>query len=95
MKYTVSKIILLLIYAIAGAGLLGLVSQSMGSTALNISAVLVGIHILELIFVYKYVKRYTGPGGLAASIALTLLFGLLHWRPLAQTPSATATKDAP
>ena len=30
---------------------------------------------------YKHVRLYRGP--LAASVVLTLLFGLLHWKPLA------------
>ena len=31
---------------------------------------------------FKHVRKYRGP--LAVSVLLTLLFGLLHWKPLAQ-----------
>ena len=30
---------------------------------------------------FKHVRLYRGP--LAASVVLTLLFGLLHWKPMA------------
>jgi hypothetical protein len=43
--------------------------------------ILVFIHTLELAFVFKHVRSYKGP--VALSILLTLLFGLLHWKPLA------------
>ncbi len=39
------------------------------------------IHVIEMAVMFKHVKRYPGP--LAVSMALTLLFGMLHWKPLA------------
>jgi hypothetical protein len=44
--------------------------------------VLLLIHALEVLFAFKHVRLYKGP--LAISVVLTLLFGLLHWRPLAR-----------
>ena len=44
--------------------------------------VLLLIHVLEVLFAFKLVRLYKGP--LAVSVLLTLLFGLLHWKPLAQ-----------
>jgi hypothetical protein len=44
--------------------------------------ILLAAHTLELLFAYKSVQRYRGP--LVDSIALTLLFGLLHWKPLSK-----------
>gem|GEM_PF-561019 len=44
--------------------------------------VLLLIHALEVLFAFKHVRLYKGP--LAVSVLLTLLFGLLHWKPLAQ-----------
>jgi hypothetical protein len=44
--------------------------------------ILLAAHTLELLFAYKSVQRYSGP--LVDSIALTLLFGLLHWKPLSK-----------
>ena len=46
--------------------------------------ILLAAHTLELLFAFKSVQRYRGP--LIDSIALTLLFGLLHWKPLAKNP---------
>lgn len=45
-------------------------------------AILLGAHVLEALVALQYVKRY--PGQLVDSIALTLLFGFLHWLPLKQ-----------
>lgn len=43
-------------------------------------------HAVELALFFKHVKRYPGP--LLSSIALTLLFGFLHWLPLARAAGA-------
>lgn len=47
----------------------------------QLAAALLLIHLLELLLAFRHVRRYRGP--LVLSIALTLLFGLLHWKPLA------------
>jgi hypothetical protein len=39
---------------------------------------------------FKHVRRYAGP--LWVSMVLTMLFGLLHWKPLAD--GARSTPDA-
>lgn len=44
--------------------------------------VLLAAHALEILVAYKSIKRYSGP--LIDSIALALLFGYLHWKPLAR-----------
>jgi uncharacterized protein YhhL (DUF1145 family) len=46
-----------------------------------LAVILLGAHALEILVAYKSVKRYPGP--LAVSMVLTLLFGFLHWLPLA------------
>lgn len=43
---------------------------------------LLAAHLLEVLVAYRSVRLYQGP--LAVSVALTLLFGLLHWLPLAK-----------
>lgn len=55
-----------------------------GATSLVhlIVVILLGAHSLEVLVAYNHVKRYPGP--LVDSIALTLLFGFLHWLPLRQ-----------
>jgi len=45
-----------------------------------------GVHVLEAIAAFKYIKTY--PGSLLHSLLLTLLFGLLHWLPLARAARA-------
>lgn len=42
---------------------------------------MLAIHAIELIFAFRHVRRH--PGSLATSILLTILFGVLHWKPLA------------
>jgi hypothetical protein len=55
---------------------------------------LLAIHVAELLFVFKHVRLYTGP--LAVSVLLTLLFGLLHWKPLADAAvAAPAASEEP
>jgi hypothetical protein len=40
------------------------------------------IHALECLLAYRYIKLYSGP--LWLSLLLSMLFGLLHWMPLAR-----------
>lgn len=47
-----------------------------------VSVALIAVHGLELVFAYRYVKSYKG--ALLTSVVLALLFGLLHWMPLAK-----------
>jgi hypothetical protein len=67
-------------YALGIASLLGLLPGA-GSMLVIASAVLLALHVLETIVMFKHVRRYEG--SLATSILLCLLFGLLHWKPLA------------
>jgi uncharacterized protein YhhL (DUF1145 family) len=76
------KAVLLAIYALAILGLLGVLPPGVASALAKIALVLVAAHLLELAIAFKAVKRYPGP--LVDSIALTLLFGILHWRPLSK-----------
>jgi hypothetical protein len=56
--------------------------------------ILVAIHLSELLWKFKQVRLYKG--SLAVSVILTLLFGLLHWKPLADAAlgAAVETEDA-
>jgi uncharacterized protein YhhL (DUF1145 family) len=76
------KAILLAIYALAIVGLLGVLPPALASALAKIALILVVAHVLELAIAFKAVKRHPGP--LIDSIALTLLFGILHWRPLSR-----------
>ena len=54
-------------------------------TWFSVAALLVLIiHTLEVVFCWRYVRRYQGR--LITSVLLTLLFGLLHLIPLLREP---------
>lgn len=50
------------------------------SAAKTLAVILLLVHVIETFFFWRYVKMWQGP--LLGSIALTLLFGLLHWKPM-------------
>ncbi len=52
----------------------------LASTAQTLAVILFLIHLIEVFFFWRYVKMWKGP--LIGSIALTLLFGILHWKPM-------------
>lgn len=68
-------------YALALASLSGLLSPGAMPRVTWVAGGLLAIHALELLFVFKHVRLYRGP--LVVSVVLTLLFGLLHWKPMA------------
>ncbi len=77
----VIKALLLIVYALAAASLFMALPFDLGPMLQRIALVLLVIHVVELIAMFKHVRLYQGPIGI--SILLTLLFGLLHWKPLA------------
>jgi hypothetical protein len=74
----------LAIYLLAVVGAFGVLPAGITSILQKAAVILLAAHTLELLFAYKNVQRYRGP--LVDSIALTLLFGLLHWKPLSKNP---------
>jgi uncharacterized protein YhhL (DUF1145 family) len=74
-----------LIYALAAAGLFVPFPGNTGTTIQYAALILLGAHALEVLVAFASVKLYKGP--LAVSVFLTLLFGFLHWRPLAKEDS--------
>lgn len=91
--FLILKLSLLGLYAAALAGFAGLLPTGAADRLQNISLVLLAIHAVELLVMFKHVKRYRGP--LAVSILLTLLFGLLHWQPLAKQAKADNRESPP
>lgn len=81
--YVYLKVLCLVIYVLAAVGDLLMLPVAVTSGLQTAALVLLAAHTLELLFAFKSVKRYPGP--LVDSIALTLLFGLLHWKPLAKS----------
>ena len=73
-------------YALALLSLLWALPLGLGPVMQNVALALLAIHVLEAIAAFKYIKTYPGP--LLHSLLLTLLFGLLHWLPLARAARA-------
>ena len=92
MKLTINyllRALCLLAYAMAMAKLAGLLPAGSFDRAPLVAGVLLALHAAELVFMSKHVRLYRG--ALAVSVLLTLLFGLLHWKPLTE-PQAPASK---
>lgn len=79
----------LAIYLLAVIGAFTPLPYDATSALQSVAAILLGLHVLELLAAFKSVRRYPGP--LIDSVALTLLFGLLHWLPLAKAARAGET----
>ncbi len=77
------RIVLLAVYGVALASYLTALPLLPDAIAwVRIAAgVLVAVHLLEVVFCFKTVALYKG--SLLGSVLLTLLFGFLHWKPLA------------
>jgi hypothetical protein len=74
------------IYVAALAGAAGLLPGGLGRAAQMVAVAILLLHAVEVFFAFRHVRRYRGP--LAVSVLLTLLFGLLHWKPLADAAAA-------
>jgi hypothetical protein len=84
----------LLVFLAAGAHLAGLLPAGAFSRTPWVAAALLAIHAVEVAVVFKLVRLYRGP--LLVSVLLTLLFGVLHWKPLADAQAAaTRGRSAP
>ena len=75
-------------YALALLSLAVTLPWGLGPVMQNLALALLGIHVLETIVAYKHIKTYKGP--LWQSLLLALLFGLMHWLPLARAAKAKA-----
>jgi uncharacterized protein YhhL (DUF1145 family) len=82
----------LMAYFLALAGLAGLLPAALAATVQQLALVLLLVHAVELVVMFKHVRLYRG--SLAVSVLLTLLFGLLHWRPLAKAAAQAAARSA-
>ena len=83
--YTYFKINLLIIYALALLSVFVTLPWGSGPYLQKFSTLVLAIHILETLAVYKHLKSYKGP--LLHSVGLSLLYGLLHWLPLVKRNS--------
>lgn len=80
------KIACLVAYALGIAALLGLIHGPLASAAAIVTIALLGLHALELLYAFKFLHRHRGSMG--TSVLLALLFGVLHWAPLARQPKS-------
>ena len=53
-----------------------------GAYLQKLALILIAAHVLELPIAYRHLAQYKGP--FFDSVALSLLYGLLHWLPLAK-----------
>lgn len=84
---TTFKLLLIATYALTIVSLFGVLPADLGHLLQRISLILLVIHAVELLLMFKTIRTYKGP--LLASVVLTLLFGLLHWKPLADAQRQT------
>ena len=80
------KFACLVAYALGIAGVAGLIHGPLASAGEIVSILLLGVHALELLFAFRFLHRH--PGSMGTSVLLALLFGVLHWAPLARQPKA-------
>ena len=78
----VMRIACLAAYALGIAALLGLIHGPLAAVAAIVTIALIGVHALELLYAFRFLHRYQGSMGM--SVLLALLFGVLHWAPLAR-----------
>jgi hypothetical protein len=78
--HTLLKTSCLALYLLAVVASFAIPSSGV-TPVLQIGAILLlAGHVLEVLVAFRSIKRYPGP--LVDSMALTLLFGFLHWWPL-------------
>ncbi len=82
----VMRIGCLLAYALGIAAFAGLIHGALAAAAAIVTLALLGLHALELLFAYRFLHRH--PGSMGMSVVLALLFGVLHWAPLARKAKA-------
>jgi hypothetical protein len=84
------KTLCLATYALALAVPFVTLPLAAGPYVQKLALILFAAHILELPIAYRYLRIYKGP--LIDSVALSLLYGLLHWQPLAKASKQNADR---
>lgn len=82
------KVNLLGLYALAVLSLAIPMPWDSNALLQRLTLILLAVHVCETVLMFRHVKAYEG--ALWKSIALSLLFGLLHWLPLARKPHKLA-----
>jgi uncharacterized protein YhhL (DUF1145 family) len=86
------KVIILVVYLLGTASHIVALPGQAGPIMQTMSLALLLIHALECLLAYRYIKLYPGP--LLVSLVLSMLFGLLHWMPLARKAREAALAQA-
>jgi hypothetical protein len=82
MLITFFKANLLVAYALALASFFVVLPMEAGPVVQRLALALLAVHALECLVAFKYIKSYTG--SVYLSFVLAMLYGLLHWMPLAK-----------
>jgi hypothetical protein len=83
------KVTLLALYALAILSCFIAPPFAMAREVRILAVVILLAHTFEAILFMKHVRLY--PGSLPVSILLTILFGFLHWKPLADAHKSSET----
>jgi len=82
MLITFFKASLLGAYALALVSLFLVLPMEAGPVVQRLALALLAVHALECLVAFKYIKSYAG--SVYLSFVLAMLYGLLHWMPLAK-----------
>ena len=80
------KTVALLLYLLAAFSAVVTLPAGFTKPLYYVVVILLAAHALEVLVAFKHIRRYLGP--LVDSIALTLLFGFMHWAPLKRSSTA-------
>lgn len=69
----------LAIYALALAGVVGLLPNGISGATQVVAATLLGVHTVEVAFIFMFRKVHLYRGSVGMFAFLTIMFGLLHW----------------
>jgi len=88
--YIILKIACLAIYAVAAASIAVELPYPLAIAFRSITGIFLVVHVAEVFFCQRQWRLYQGAS--ACSIALTLLFGFLHWKPLADSAARNSAR---
>ena len=69
-------------YALALASFFVVLPMEAGPVVQRLALAILAVHALECLVAFKYIKSYAG--SVYLSFVLAMLYGLLHWMPLAK-----------
>ena len=88
MMYSLLKIGCVAIYMLAITALAGWPTGNLATFMQGVALLMLALHLLEALLMRKQLQRL--PGSFARNLGLTLVFGLLHWKPLLEQQARDA-----